>query len=272
MGKQDAARMTPPRSRARVAATLPGGGLRAPRADRADRAGRAGPADDARGAAAAAPVRERLLSPACAAGFVAAAAICLALMFPREPLRDRLLREALHAGRTMDGPTLDYLKAWLRVSPPDARLVAELAERYAGEARLDEADALLARMEPSVTDEAALPMLRARLDIARQRANAATSDMPARERYRSELRTLLRQAARMPAPPSDLIAFAAQARALGADDLELAFYHALACPQPSHAAFAGHRHAVAPVRSEWREFGESRESRDEGQRRPRVRG
>ncbi|MBO4123418.1 hypothetical protein J5T34_22050 [Cupriavidus gilardii] len=260
MGKQDAARTTPLRSRAGVAATLPGRGLPAVRTDRAGRA------DGANGAA---PARERLLSPACAAGFAGAVALCLALMFPREPLRDRLLGKALHAGRTMDGRTLDYLKAWLRISPLDAGLVAELAERYAGEARLDEADALLARMEPAVTDEAALPMLRARLDIARQRANAAAPDMPARERYRSELRALLRQAARMPAPPSDLIAFAAQARALGADDLELAFYHALACPQPSHAAFAGHRHPVAPVRSEWRE---SRESRDEGQRPQRVRG
>ena len=226
MGKQDAARMTPLKS----------------------------------GAAAAA--RERLLPPAFAAGIAAAMGLCLVLMFPREPLRERLLGEGGHAGRAMDGPTLAYMEVWLRVSPPDAALVAELAEQLAREGRLDEAQTLLARMDAAVTDEAALPMLRARLDIARQRANAAASDMPARERYRSELRTLLRQAAQMPAPPSDLIAFAAQARALGADDLELAFYRALACPHPAHAAVAGHRPSGAPMRSEWR---------DERQRPPRVR-
>ncbi|MFX5611089.1 hypothetical protein ABTD85_21920, partial [Acinetobacter baumannii] len=60
-----------------------------------------------------------------------------------------------------------------------------------------------------------------------------------------------------------LIAFAAQARALGADDLELAFYRALACPQPAHAAFAGHRPARAAMRFEWRY---------EGTHPPRLRG
>ncbi|WP_064576855.1 hypothetical protein [Cupriavidus gilardii] len=211
---------------------------------------------------AAAPARERLLPPAFATGIAAAMALCLALMFPREPLRDRLLGEEGNGGRALDGPALAYMEAWLRVSPPDAALMAELAEQFARDGRLDEAQTLLARMH-ATTGEAALPMLRARLDIARQRANAAASDLPARERYRTELRTLLRQAARMPAPPSDLIAFAAQARALGAGDLELAFYRALACPQPAHAAIAGYRPPAVPMRSEWR---------DNKQPPPRVRG
>lgn len=246
MGKQDAARKRPLGSGAAATGTLPVGGLHGAREDRA--------------VAAAAP-RERLLPPAFAAAIVAAVAICLALMFPREPLRERLLGEGLHAGRTMDGPTLDYLQAWLRVSPPDAALIAELAEQLAREGRLDEAERLLARTNAAAadaatdaaTDAAALPMLRARLDIARQRANAAASDLPARERYRAEQRALLRQAADMSAPPSDMIAFASQARALHADELEIAFYRALACPQPAHAAIAGHRHPFAPVRSAWRE-------------------
>lgn len=248
MGKQDAARMRPRNSRAGATATPPAGGLQPARGGRT---------------AASAPARERLLRPSIAAGIAAAMVICLALMFPREPLRERLLGEGLQPGRPMDAPTLDYLQAWLRVSPPDAALVAELAERHAREGRLDEAEALLARIDPAVTHEAALPMLRARLDVARQRANAAVADTPARQRYRSEQRTLLWQAAAMPAVPSDLIAFAAQARALGADDLEVAFYRALACPKPAHAAFAGRRQPAAPVRSEWR---------DEPQRPRQVRG
>ncbi|MCT9070480.1 hypothetical protein N6G02_05910 [Cupriavidus gilardii] len=201
---------------------------------------------------AIAPARERLLPPAFAIGIAAAMGLCLALMFPREPLRERLLGEGGQGGRALDGPALAYMEAWLRVSPPDAALIAELAEQLARDGRLDDAQTLLARMH-GASGEAALPMLRARLDIARQRANAAASDPPARERYRSELRTLLRQAARMPAPASDLIAFAAQARALGADDLELAFYRALACPQPEHAAIARYRARAVPLRSEWRE-------------------
>ncbi|MCA7082819.1 hypothetical protein K7G19_04275 [Cupriavidus sp. DB3] len=244
MGKQDAARKGPLTSGAGATGTPPVGGLHAARADRA-------------AAAAADAPRERLLPPAFATAIVAAVTICLALMFPREPLRERLLGEGLHAGRSMDGATLDYLRAWLRVSPPDAALVAELAEQFAREGRLEDAETLLAGIDSSVTDEVALPMLRARLDVARQRANAAAADMPARQRYRSEQRTLLRQAAAMPAAPSDLIAFAAQARALGADDLEVAFYRALACPKPAHAALAGRRHPVAPVRSEWREAREN---------------
>lgn len=238
MEKQDAARMRPSRSSAAAGATPAAGALHPARANRA--------------AAAAAP-RERLLPPAFAAAIAAALAICLALIFPREPLRERLLGQGLHAGRTLGEPTLAYLEAWLRVSPPDAALVAELAEQLAREGRLDEAETLLARTRAAATAEAALPMLRARLDIARQRANAAASDLPARERYRAEQRRLLRRAADMPAPPSDLIAFASQARALHADELEIAFYRALACPQPAHALHAGHRQPLAPMRSEWRE-------------------
>jgi len=254
MGKQDAARKRPLTWGAGASGTPPLGGLHAARDDRAA----------AVQAAAAAP-RERLLPPAFAAAIVAAVTICLALMFPREPLRERVLGEGPHAGRTMDGATLDYLQAWLRVSPPDAALVAELAEQLAREGRLDDAETLLARTNAAataavndaviaaITDAAALPSLRARLDIARQRANAAASDLPTRERYRAEQRALLRQAADMSAPPSDMIAFASQARALHADELELAFYRALACPQPAHVALAGHGQPFAPVRSAWRE-------------------
>ncbi len=57
--------------------------------------------------------RERLLPPALVLTFTAMVGVGLALMFPRETLRERLLGQ----GRTVDGLTVAYLEAWSRVAP-----------------------------------------------------------------------------------------------------------------------------------------------------------
>lgn len=182
----------------------------------------------------AAPVeRERLLPPSLVLTITAMVGIGLALIFPRETLRERLLGQ----GRSMDGLTVAYLEAWLKAAPDDPGFMTVLAEQYARSGKLDAAEALLARMEAIQGTSLAPAILRTRIDIALQRAWASQPETPARARFVAEAEAMLRQAAARRWTIPELQSLARQARELGAMDLLRHFYRELASADPANAAF-----------------------------------
>ncbi len=182
---------------------------------------------------AAPPERERLLPPALVLTFTAMVGIGLALMFPRETLRERLLGQ----GRTVDGLTVAYLEAWSRVAPDDASFMSVLAEQYALTGRLDEAEIMLARMQAvqgATGQNLAGPILRTRIDIAQQRAYAALPDTPERKQYLAQVAELLDQAATRRWTVQELEALAVQARQVNAQQAAARFYQQLAKADPAN--------------------------------------
>lgn len=202
------------------------------------------------------PERERLLPPAFVLTFTAMVGIGLALMFPRETLRERLLGE----GRAVDGLSMAYLEAWWRATPDDGGFMAVLAEQYARTGRLDEAEAMLSRLEAryaasSAASSAAsqqgpvrnananaadaeLPgqILRTRIEITQQRAFAALPDTAERKQYVEKLGGLLDQAVTMKWSRTDLEELATTARSINALKPAQVFYQALAKSDPARAA------------------------------------
>lgn len=185
---------------------------------------------------AAPPERERLLPPALVLTFTGMVAIGLALMFPRETLRERLLGQ----GRTVDGLTVAYLEAWSRVAPDDESFMGVLAEQYALTGRLEDAEAMLARMQAVQTARGLdlSPMiLRTRIDIAQQRAYAALPDTPERQRYLAQVTALLDEAAGRRWTVAELEALAVQARQVNAQRAATRLYQQLAKADPAHTDF-----------------------------------
>ncbi len=189
------------------------------------------------------PERERLLPPAFVLTFTAMVGIGLALMFPRETLRERLLGE----GRAVDGLSVAYLEAWLRATPEDSGFMAVLAEQYARTGRLEEAEALLGRLEARYaasrsgparkSADADLPgqILLTRIEIAQQRAFAAQPETPERKHYIELLSGLLDQAVPMQWGRGDLEELATTARSINALKPAQQFYRALAKSDPARA-------------------------------------
>ncbi|MGF2564341.1 tetratricopeptide repeat protein, partial [Ralstonia pseudosolanacearum] len=175
--------------------------------------------------------RERLLPPwliGTLGGFVA---LALAMMFPRERLETRLLE-----GGKVDALSMAYLEAWLRVRPNDGEFLAVLAAQYVRTGRLDEAEAMLARMrtlhDKAIGREALL------LDIAirEQRAYALQPGDARRKAYLDELRGLLGQALDYRWTASEMEVLAGQARGLDAGAIAARFYQRLSKQDPSRAA------------------------------------
>ncbi|MBV8271714.1 MAG: hypothetical protein JO067_05520 [Cupriavidus sp.] len=182
----------------------------------------------------AAPIeRERLLPPWVLLIFLVVVGTGLALIFPRETLRERLLGQ----GRTLDALAVAYLEAWYRVAPDDADFVEVLAEQYARTGHLEQAEALLARMASRPGGQMAGPVLRIRITIARQRANAAPPGTPARESDMRQLRELLQAATARQWAVAELQQLATVAREAGAQEEAVAFYRALAQKDTAHADY-----------------------------------
>ncbi|SOZ39351.1 tetratricopeptide repeat protein [Cupriavidus neocaledonicus] len=177
--------------------------------------------------------RERLLPPTLVLTFTAIVGIGLALMFPRETLRERLLGQ----GRTIDGLTMAYLEAWWKVTPDDPAFMGVLAEQYARTGRLEEAQAMLERMQAVQGIDLSGQVLRTRIEIAQQRAWAALPETAEREQNLVQLRRLLDQAAGRRWSVAELQALATQARQAGADGAMRRFYTALASQDRNNAAF-----------------------------------
>ncbi|CAG9168624.1 hypothetical protein LMG23992_01223 [Cupriavidus laharis] len=181
-----------------------------------------------------APVeRERLLPPALVLTFTAMVGIGLALMFPRETLRERLLGQ----GRAVDGLTVAYLEAWWRVVPDDTGFMSVLAEQYARSGRLEDAEAMLARMQAVQGVDLSGQILRTQIDIAQQRAYAEPPESAQREQYLSRMRELMGQAVTRDWPLADLQQLATQARQINAADAAAHFYRKLAQADRGHAEF-----------------------------------
>ncbi|WP_454766204.1 tetratricopeptide repeat protein [Cupriavidus campinensis] len=181
--------------------------------------------------------RERLLPPALVLTFTAMVGVGLALMFPRETLRERLLGQ----GRTVDGLTVAYLEAWSRVAPNDTSFMGVLAEQYARSGRLDHAEAMLARMQAMQGADLSGPILRTRIEITQQRAYAALPDTPERAERLALMNVLLKEATTPAAlgkwSLGDLQVLATQSRQIGAAEPAGKLFRELAVRDPANADF-----------------------------------
>ncbi|AZG15607.1 tetratricopeptide repeat protein [Cupriavidus pauculus] len=186
---------------------------------------------------AAAPERERLLPPALVLTFTAMVGVGLALMFPRETLRERLLGQ----GRTVDGLTVAYLEAWSRVAPDDTSFMSVLAEQYARSGRLDDAEKMLERMMAVHGQDLTGHILRTRIEITQQRAYAAQPESPERAERLALMKDLMRQATAADTMRrwtlADLQTLATQARQIGDADAANVLFRALGQRDPANADF-----------------------------------
>jgi len=186
---------------------------------------------------AAAPERERLLPPALVLTFTAMVGVGLALMFPRETLRERLLGQ----GRAVDGLTVAYLEAWSRVAPDDTSFMSVLAEQYARSGRLDDAEKMLERMMAVQGQDLTGHILRTRIEIAQQRAYAAEPDSAERAQRLALMNDLLKEAT---APATlrrwsvaELQTLATQSRQIGNANAAAKLFRELGARDPAHADF-----------------------------------
>ena len=175
--------------------------------------------------------RERLLSPWLIGTLGALVGLALALMFPRERLEARLLE-----GGKVDALSVAYLEAWLRVRPNDGEFLSVLAAQYVRTGRLEEAEAMVARMralrDASIEREALL------LDIAirEQRAYALQPKDPQRAALLDNLRGLLKQALGYKWTAAELEILANKARGLDQGAIAMQFYQRLAKQDVAHTA------------------------------------
>lgn len=186
---------------------------------------------------AAAPERERLLPPALVLTFTAMVGVGLALMFPHETLRERLLGQ----GRTVDGLTVAYLEAWSRVAPNDASFLSVLAEQYARSGRLEDAEKMLERMQAIEDQDMTGHILRTRIEITQQRAYAAQPDSPERAERLALMKDLLRQATKPDVMRrwtlGDLQTLATQSRQIGDADAAARLYRELGTRDAANVDF-----------------------------------
>ncbi|MWL90140.1 MULTISPECIES: tetratricopeptide repeat protein [unclassified Cupriavidus] len=186
---------------------------------------------------AAAPERERLLPPALVLTFTAMVGVGLALMFPRETLRERLLGQ----GRTVDGLTVAYLEAWSRVAPNDTNFMSVLAEQYARSGRLDDAEKMLERMLAVQGQDLGGQILRTRIEITQQRAYAAQPDSAERGERLTHMKDLLREAITPDYMKrwsmADLQTLATQSRQIGDANAANVLYRTLAQRDAANADF-----------------------------------
>jgi polysaccharide biosynthesis protein PelB len=155
----------------------------------------------------------------------------LAFAYPRGALEARLLA----AGR-VDGLTIAYLQAWLRVEPGNADVEAALTRAYLSGQRLDDAERMLAQLDASPEPAARQRALAIRLALAQQRLYALAPNDPARIGPLRELDALLDRADRYTWDVNALGALATQARGLGDDALAARFYERLVARDPARAS------------------------------------
>ena len=175
--------------------------------------------------------RERLLSPWLIGTLGALVGLALALMFPRERLEARLLE-----GGKVDALSVAYLEAWLRVRPNDGEFLSVLAAQYVRTGRLEEAEAMVARMR--ALHDAVLEREALLLDIAirEQRAYALQPKDPKRAALLDDLRGLLKQALGFKWTAAELEILANKARGLDLGAIAVQFYQRLAKQDVAHAA------------------------------------
>ncbi|MFM0014331.1 tetratricopeptide repeat protein [Paraburkholderia sediminicola] len=199
------------------------------------------------------PDRQRLFPPAVILVLGALVAVMLVLAFPREKLEARLL-----GGGNVDGLTIAYLEAWLRVEPDNADVLSELTREYLKGQRVTDAGRILARLSQSRDPAARQSALAIRISLAQQRLYSLKAGDPARDARIRELDALLREAVPYRWNNEQLGMLAQQARALSDNELAGRYYTELVQSDPAHSgdwlvALAqtqlGDRHYLAAARA-----------------------
>lgn len=168
--------------------------------------------------------RTRLVPPWMIGIFGTLVGVGLALAFPRETLHQRLLKQ--EGG--VNGLSIAYLEAWLKIVPNDPEFLSILAQQYVSLGRLDDAEALLQQMRDMPQPIVRRGALLAQIGIAEQRAYALEPNSPARADAVDGVRKLMRETASKTWTISEMENLAARALALGMPDLALGFYKQLA--------------------------------------------
>ncbi|MBN3765305.1 tetratricopeptide repeat protein [Burkholderia sp. Ac-20365] len=178
----------------------------------------------------ATPDRQRLFSPAVILVLGLLVGVMLALAFPRERIESRLLE-----GANVDGLTIAYLEAWLRVDPNNADVLSELTREYLKGQRISDATRILDRLALSRDPGARQSALAIRVSIAQQRLYALKLDDPARPARIRDLDALLHEALAYKWDVEQLKMLAQQARGLNDNDLAARYYTLLSTSDPQHA-------------------------------------
>ncbi|WP_109481974.1 tetratricopeptide repeat protein [Paraburkholderia sp. C35] len=176
------------------------------------------------------PDRQRLFSPAVILVLGLLVGVMLALAFPREKIESRLLE-----GANVDGLTIAYLEAWLRVDPNNAEVLSELTREYLKGQRISDATRILDRLSRSGDANARQSAMAIRIALAQQRLYALKPDDPARPARLHELDALLHEAFDYKWDVEQLTMLAQQARGLNDNDLAARYYTLLSKSDPQHA-------------------------------------
>ncbi|CAG9270891.1 tetratricopeptide repeat protein [Paraburkholderia caribensis] len=178
----------------------------------------------------ATPERQRLFSPAVILVLGLLVGVMLALAFPRERIESRLLE-----GANVDGLTIAYLEAWLRVDPNNAEVLSELTREYLKGQRISDATRILDRLSRSNDPNARQSALAIRLSLAQQRLYSLKPNDPARPARIRELDALLHEALAYRWDIEQLKMLAQQARGLNDNELAARYYTLLAQSDREHA-------------------------------------
>lgn len=157
--------------------------------------------------------------------------VLLGFAYPRGALEARLLA----AGR-VDGLTVAYLEAWLRIDPGNSDVQAALTRAYLSGERLADAERMLERLKTSRDPAARRRALAIRLALAQRRLYTLAPHDPARAAPLRELDALLHEADQVEWDVDALKSLAGQARGLGDDALAARFYARLVTEDPAHAS------------------------------------
>ncbi len=150
--------------------------------------------------------------------------VALALAFPRESLQARLLKQ--EGG--VNGLSIAYLEAWLRITPDDPEFLSMLAQQYVSIGQLDDAERLIERMRAMPQPKVQRGALLAQIGIAEQRAYAHDPASAERRSALEAVRNLMQATKNMQWNVGELEGLATRARALELPALALHYYQKLA--------------------------------------------
>ncbi len=125
-----------------------------------------------------------------------------------------------------------YLEAWSKVRPDNEEFLSLLGAQYSYLGRTADTERIAARMDALGTDDMRRTATMLRLSAAEQRTFAIAEDDPRRAGELSDLRTHLKEAAKLQWAPKDLEWLAQRSAAVGLPDLAMQLYARLSANDP----------------------------------------